>query len=212
MLCNDYLIGALNWHFPRRYWDARLTVRSSEPVSSDVRNLVKEMIDNLCFHPSPDQKSFDLSTKIESGDLRIQSITLHRETRHSVHDYKDILLHLVEVHELNLSQPETKVDYRASLPPVPNTTSPGCKIWWEVSLSSMLAADTFKQNEELELGDLASWTPEEVCNNSVKDLSYVTRDLVQQIDAVGWLNKGPRGASGTKTSDKETPPDLLLYW
>lgn len=185
-------------------------MRSSEQVSSDIRNLVKEMVDNLCIHPSLDQKTFDLSTKIESGDLRIRSITLHRETRHSVADYKDILLHLLEVHELNLSQPETKVDYQASLPPVPNTTSPGCKIWWEVSLSSMLAADTFKQNEELELGDLASWTPEKFGKNSVKDLSYVTRDLVQQIDAVGSLNKGPRGGSGTKTSDKEKPQDM--YW
>ena len=173
-------------------------------MSSDIRSLVKEMVDNLCIRPSADQKPFHLSTKIESGDLSIKSIYLHKETRHSVHDYKDILLHLLEVHELDLvSQPEPKVDYRATLPPGPDTTSPGCKIWWEVSLSSILAADTFKQNEELELGDLASWTPETVCKNSVKDLSYVTRDLVQQIDAVGSLNKGLKGATGTKTSDEQ---------
>lgn len=202
------MIGALNWHFPRRFWDARLTVRSSEPLSSDICNSVKEMVDNLCIRPSQDQKTFELSTKIETGDLRIQSITLHRETRHAASDYKDILLHLLEVQELNLSHQET--DYQATLPSVPNTTSPGCKIWWEVSLSSVLATDTFKQNEASELGDLARWTPEKVCKNSVKDLSYVARDLVTQIDAVGSLNKGPRGESGTKTSDKEKPPDV--YW
>lgn len=203
------MIGAINWHFPRRYWDARLTVRSSEQVSSDIRSSVKEMVDNLCIRPSPDQKSFNLSTKVETGDLRIQSISLHRETRHPASEYEDILLHLLEVQELNLWHQEA--EYQASLPPVPNTTSPGCKTWWEVSLSSVLATDTFKQNEILELGDMASWTPEKVIGKtSVQDLCYVARDLVERIDAVGSSNKGPKGGSGTRTSDKEKPADQ--YW
>ncbi|MCJ1469281.1 hypothetical protein MMC07_007914 [Pseudocyphellaria aurata] len=210
VLCNKYLIGALNWHFPRRFWDARLTVRSSEQVSNEIRNSIREMVDNLCIHPSLDQKTFDFSTKIDTGDLCIQAITVHRETIHQTAEYKDILLHLMEVQELNLRTQETKVDYRASLPPVPNTTSPGCKIWWEVSLSSVSAADKLKQNDALELGDLASWMPDQVVGNSVADLSYVARDLVERIDAVGSLNKGPKGESGTKTSDKEKPSDV--YW
>lgn len=211
ILCKEDLIGALNWHFPRRFWDARLTVTSSEQVSSDIRKSVKEMVNSLCIRPSQDQKNFDLSTKIETGDLRIQSIILHRETRHAVSDYADILLHLLEVQELNLFHQEGKVEYQASLPPVPNTSSPGCGSWWEVSLSSVLATDAFKQNQVLELGDSASWTPEEVIGkNSVKDLSYVARDLVERIDAVGSLNKGPKGGSGTKSSDQGKSTEV--YW
>lgn len=187
-----------------------MTVKSSEQVGNHIRNSVKEMVDNLCIHPSLDQKTFDFSTKIDTGDLCIQAITVHRESIHQNAEYKDILLHLVEVQELNIWTQETKMDYRASLPPVPNTTSPGCKIWWEVSLSSITAAEIFKQNEALELGDLASWTPDQIVGNSVPDLSYAARDLVERIDAVGSLNKGPKGESGTKTSDKERPPDV--YW
>lgn len=184
---------------------------SSEQVSSDIRKSVKEMVNSLCIRPSQDQKNFDLSTKIETGDLRIQSIILHRETRHAVSDYADILLHLLEVQELNLFHQEGKVEYQASLPPVPNTSSPGCGSWWEVSLSSVLATDAFKQNQVLELGDSASWTPEEVIGkNSVKDLSYVARDLVERIDAVGSLNKGPKGGSGTKSSDQGKSTEV--YW
>lgn len=191
-------------------------MRSSEQVSRDIRNSVKEMVDNLCIRPSLDQKPFELSTKIEAGDLHIQSITLHRESRHRVSEYNDILLHLLEVQELDIVLPQdSKGDCQAHLPPAQNTPSLGCRNWWEVSLSSVMATDTFKQNEVVELGGSASWTPEEVVSkNSVKDLSYVARDIVERIDPVGSLNKGPKGGSGTKTSDKEKereqPPDV--FW
>ena len=176
-----------------------------------MRKSVKEMVNNLCIRPSPDRKTFDLSTKIELGDLRINSVTLHRETRHPVSEYDDILLHLLEVQELSLWSQKNEVDYQASLPPMPNTSSPGCKIWWEVSLSSVLATETLKQNEVLELGDSASWTPNKVVGkNSLKDLGYVARDLLERIDAVGSSNKGPIEGSGTKSSDKGKPPEE--YW
>lgn len=208
------MIGSLNWHFPKRYWDARLVVNSFEPLSSDIRSAAQELVNNLQVQPCLDQKSININTKIENGDLVIKSILLCRETRHNVPEYRDITFHLSEMQELSLSpQSESKPVYEASLPPSqPSNRSQWCKTWWEVAFSSKSASETFKKNDGLELGEESTWTAQDVIGKEVvKDLSYVTRDLVERIDFVGLSNKGPKGGSGAKTSDREKP-STEAYW
>ena len=190
------MVGALNWHFPKRFWDARLTINSSEPLRDDLQNSAEEMIANLCIQPSEDRKTFELSTKVENGGLNINSVSLHRETCHLSTDYPDIKLHLSEVQELMISQPPTpeaselKVSYKAS---VRSEQDSGCKIWWEVSLSSICGDKMLEQADSFELGDQAAWMADEILHqNVVKDLGYVARDLVERIDAVGTFNRGPK--------------------
>lgn len=66
-------------------------------------------------------------------------------------------------------------------------------------------------NSPRELGDEASWTADDIIEtNAVKDLTYVTRDMVEMIDIVGILNKGPKGA-GMKASEmgQSTNPTMF---
>lgn len=177
-----------------------------------MHKAAQEMVDNLCIRPSPNQKTFQLFTKVEKGDLRIQSVVLRRETCHQASEYPNTVLHLCEVQELSLlTVPDTKIHYQASLDSKRSTSSLGNRIWWEVSLSSKVANETFKENEVLEVGDVAGWTAQELVGREVvKDLSYVARDLVERIDAVGSSNKGPKGGSATKASERPKPVEM--YW
>lgn len=149
-----------------------------------------------------------MCTKIEKGDLRIESILLRRETCHHVPEYRDIIFHLAEVQALHRPRPsDSKSKYEASLPaPQTNASGSWCKLWWEVALSSISATKRLKEIDGLELGEEATWTAHNVLREDVvEDLSYVTRDLVERIDYVGFSNKGPRAGSGTKSSEKDKP-------
>lgn len=64
-------------------------------------------------------------------------------------------------------------------------------------------------NSPRELGEEASWTPHEIMEtNAIKDLTYVTRDIVEMIDIVGMLNRHSKnaimGASGVGQSTNST--------
>lgn len=195
-MLNEIQVGAFNWHFPKRLWDAQLTINGSEQLPNGVRRAVEEMADNLFIRPSADRRNVALSTRVGSADLKILSISLHRETSHRSSEYHDIYLHLLEVQELIMTQNTSSGTYQANLPsPFPNGNT-GSKIWWEVSLSSKSVDRILQMDSPRELGDEASWTAHEVMKtNAVKDLTYVTRDMVEMIDIVGMLNKTPRGVA-----------------
>lgn len=81
------------------------------------------------------------------------------------------------------------------------------RLWYEVSLSSSVAEEKFKENVDLKLGDITTWTPQEMVEAGVfENLSLVARDVVSRIDNVGHWNKGPRGgpSDGAMTTPSTT--------
>ena len=90
------------------------------------------------------------------------------------------------------------------------------RLWYEVSLSSSVAEEKFKENLDLELGDFASWTPKEIVEAGVlEDLSLVARDVVTRIDNVGYSNKGPRGGpsdGAVTTVSTANPEEAPGFW
>lgn len=201
------------WHFPKRFWDARLKLRSFEPVDPEIQKAAQEIVNNLRIHLSEDMKAFDLGTKIEDGHLQIQSVFLRRESSHCSTKFPGIRVHLSEMQDLSVWQPTgPKGPYEASLHPPKNVISNGGKLWWEVSLSSTVVTETFKENGILELGSSAGWTPEDVLDSCVATEFYgVTQDLVTNIDSVGYYNKGPKGNSATKATEKDKKNERE-YW
>ena len=56
------------------------------------------------------------------------------------------------------------------------------------------------ENEDLELGEKAKWSPNEVASEEViRDLHDLTNEVVTRIDHVGLGNRGP----ATDTSSKQ---------
>ncbi|KAL8826331.1 MAG: hypothetical protein Q9191_003862 [Dirinaria sp. TL-2023a] len=191
------LFGSINWHFPRRYWDASLTVRASRPSSLQQRQAATSLVENLHVVPSEDQKSISLCTNIPSKALTIKSVQLRRETHHRSVIYPDLLLRLSEVEELGIEPPAFGNDQecRAYSKPRKQMVSED-RLWWEASLFSASAARAFTENKTLELGETAKWTVQGLIDGGVvKRMSFLARDVVTRIDSVGYHNKGPKGVS-----------------
>ena len=197
------LVGALNWHFPKREWDARLSVTSYGYLGDKYHDEVKGLITNLQISPSSDGTTLGLFTKTNTTELRIRSIMLCRETYHYSPVYSDVLLRLKEVQDLSVWQMTGKrQEYHASAKSQSEMANEG-KLWWEVALSSMAAAAILEENDKLEIGELAKWEANDLVSiGVVKDLSSSAKELVTRIDTVGYYNKGPKAGSGPRTSDR----------
>lgn len=202
----DMLVGALDLHFVKRYWDARIAITANDIVSENHKKAAQCIGDNLCVVPAPNQTHIDIFTKTKSKTFILQSIEVHRETRHRSTQYPDLLLKLSEVQELSfeLSPTGTKQgqDYHAWTKPKEEMVNDG-KLWWEVSLASVAAENMFKENEALELGETSTWRPNDIVDASiVRNMFHLGYAIVTHIDSVGYHNKGPKTGSSKEASEK----------
>ena len=206
------LYGGMNWHYPKRYWDARLTVHLSEHVSQEQCQAAQEIVDNLRISPSPDQRIVQLSTKCSSKILAIHAIQLRRETHHRSTNYPDLLLKLCEVQDFEIELPGLEINdhcraYTNSRKQMVHEN----RIWWEASIASATATRLMEENKALEIGEKTAWTVKEIIGaDVVRNMSFLARDIVTGIDSVGYHNKGPKIASVKEQSD--TPVPTLGFW
>ena len=196
------LVGALDWHFPKRAWDARLRLTSEKFLATDYQRQVKGIIDHFKICVSRDGQSLKLWTKTIDDNLSIESIELRRETLHPVTIYPDLILHLTECQDLQVrrsSGPESI--YSGSIQP-PKVMVKSNRLWWEAKISSTNADNILKENVALELGETATWTPSSIINKGVvRDLFAAVKETVTRIDHVGFFNRG-KDSAGSKTTEK----------
>ena len=149
----------------------------------------------------------DLVTQTTGTDLRIEAVTLRRQNRYRSIARLSISLCITEVQDLYIQRAADSTDLIRARAKPPAEMVHDNRLWYEVSLSSSVAEEKFKENVDLELGDVASWTPREMVEAAVfEDLSLVARDVVTRIDNVGYWNKGPRGgpSDGAMTNASTT--------
>jgi hypothetical protein len=190
-----------------------MVVNCFEHVSKEIQEAAQDLVDNLRIIPAADRKTFDFSVKSSGGSLRVLSCLLRREASHRSSEYSDILVNLCEVQDLSVWQPNgPKGPYEGSLLHPQSAAINAGKLWWEVSVSCDGMDKFLQANDHLEVGSTAKWTPADIlAADSVSHLCNVTRDLVIRIDSVGCYNKGPKGGSGTKTSDRDKKTEVV-YW
>ena len=189
-----------------------MVISCFDHVSNDIQDLAKDLVDNLRVMPAADRKAFELSVRSNAGKLQILSGFLRREASYQSSEHPDISVNLCEIQDLNLWQPHgPKGPYEGSLISPQSEAINAGKLWWEVTVSSVETERYFQMNHHLEVGSSAQWKPAEIlATDSVSHLCNVTRDLVVRIDSVGCYNKGPKGGSGTKTSDRDKKAEV--YW
>ena len=206
------LYGALNWHYPKRYWDARLAIHSSSHGSQEQLKAAEEIVNNLRISLSPDESVIELFTHSPSRVLTIQSIQLRRETHHRSTIYPDLLLMLCEVQEfeIDLPRPDNNDDCHAHTNSRKQMVREN-RLWWEASIASTTAMKFLKENELLEVGEKTTWTVKDITDAAVvRNMSFLARDIVTRIDSVGYHNKGPKASSAKDPSD--TPAASLGFW
>ena len=149
----------------------------------------------------------DLVTKTSGKDLCIHAVTLRRQNRYGSVARPSISLCITEVQDLYIHRAADSTELIRARAKPPGEMIHDNRLWYEVSLSSSVAEEKLQQNVDLELGDVASWTPREMVEAGVfEDLSLVARDVVTRIDNVGYWNKGPRSgpSDGATTSPSPT--------
>lgn len=196
------LIGTLDWHFPKRAWDARLRLTSEDLLTTGYQKQVKGIVENIKIEVSGDGKSLQLWTRTVDDLLSIESITLHRETLHPLTLYPDLLLHLTEYQDLSVRQPfDSKNIYSGSIQ-ASNVMAKANKLWWGAKISSVNATAILGENITLELGETAKWTPSSIIQKGVVgDLFAAAKEIVTRIDHVGYFNRG-EGSSNVRTNEK----------
>ena len=190
-----------------------MVVNCFEHVSNEIQEAAQDLVDNLRIIPAADRKTFEFSVKSSAGSLQILSGFLRREASHRSSDYPDILVHLCEVQDLGLWQPNgPKGPYEGALLSPQSVAINAGKLWWEVTVSCVEVETRLQANDHLEVGSSGNWHPADIlAADSVSHLCTVTRDIVTRIDSVGCYNKGPKGGSGTKTSDRDKKAEVV-YW
>jgi hypothetical protein len=192
----EVLIGSLDFHFPKRVWDASLRLTTSGVYSNRFQQQVDAIISNLKIFVSQGGTSLDLSTRTSDQELVITSITLRRKTSYSSKVYADLLLQLCEVQDLHVSRNEN--EYQGTIKESKEMIDAG-RLWWEASIASVSAGEILGVNDTLELGEVAKWSPHTITNRGVvRDLYSLAHEIVTNIDNVGFLNKGVKGSSGSK--------------
>ena len=208
----EILVGTLNIHFPKRYWDARIAVTLNESISDDHNVAIRTTIDNLCVVPADDQSSIYVDTVIDDKVLTLRSIELHRETCHRSTNYPDLLMRLSEVQDLHLEL--TKLDGPQkchAFTKAKKEMVEDMRLWWEVSVASVTATKMLEENQTLEIGNTSSWKPSDIVDAFiVRNMSHLARDIVTRIDSVGFYNKGPKTSTSTEAS--EIAASTLGFW
>lgn len=179
------------------------------------------IVDNMKVTVDP--LGIKFSTATVDQELVIRSVLLRRESAHSAIVHPDLQLHLKEVQDMSVQQlAGSGNDYRGLIQ-VPSMMISAGKLWWQASLTSNTATATLKENEALELGEVATWSPDSIIKKGViGDMYSLACEVITKIDDVGLLNKGLKSASDSKTATRtktspdtsvqEAPPGFLSYW
>ena len=208
------VLGALNYHFPKRMWDARLALSTATLVTDEsfafgaggmigemtsngrLLKAAKAIVDNLYIPPG--EKVLNLYTKTvnkdktPNKDLKIEAVLLRRENCHRSTANVHLNLRLTEIQDLVMLCPTDKKYSVHAFSQPPEAMVKNKRLWYTAALSSDEAEATFKENIHLELGELAVWTPETLVNGGViRNLSDLAQEVVTRIDNVGYSNKGP---------------------
>ena len=186
-----------------------MAVSCFEHVSNEVQEAAQDLVNNLRVIPAADRTTVQISVRSSGGSLRILSGCLRREASHQSSEYSDVLVNLCEVQDLNLWQPHGPASpYEGSL----SSPQGAGKLWWEIAVSSGKVDGQFEENGHLKVGSSAKWKPADIlAADTVSHLCNITRDLVVRMDSVGYYNKGSKGGSGTKTSDRDKKAETKFW-
>lgn len=182
VLSTEHVVGAIQWHYPKRQWDARLAVKTTEQVS-DYYDAVEAITKTLSVTPSANQKTVKLSAALGNTGLYFKSVRMVREADFCCLADPDLVMSCTEVQSLG---PVRERNRYSSLQRDTAALRKDGEMWWEVKLRSLKTVGQLQQNEKLCLGDLASWTAGDITQGeAVKRLQDLAADVVTHLDRIG---------------------------
>lgn len=212
VLSSEHVIGAVNWHFPRRQWDARLAVKVVEEVQ-DYQDALEAITRSLSVTPSTDGRTAKLYGELGGTGLTFKSASIHREMRFHCARYTDMVLSCTEVQ--NLGPARERYRYWNSLQDVESARK-NSDLWWEIKVASNEADGKLKPSRDLRLGDEADWKAKDVVAGKVQQLHYLASEIVTHVDGIGasMINKAAQSAAMVYPSPakKQAAKEIYTFW
>ncbi|KAI1133662.1 hypothetical protein F5Y10DRAFT_283931 [Nemania abortiva] len=191
-------------HCTKRAWDFQIVLSVSEDLNDVCGGFVEDLVRSLRVMPKNDRipeldVSYDKNYNIEILAVRTRNTacctpgvgtTNTNPTRSSLH--KDQRLYISEVWEMDrLSRVEgtQHIQLKFARYKESDDRPDTPLVWYEAALRSDTFSTAFQQNEKLEFGSEAKWTPEELYKSgAVDELVQKAADMVKNMDGVGYWN------------------------
>lgn len=218
-------VGAATCHFLKRAWDASFAVTASYEPEEDIKMAMNSMADSVSVSGGTNPV---IEIKSSDSHMLVSNIAIRRETTHLNHGSADLALHITEVQDLSVEEIPNHI-YRAFASSDESAIMNG-RLWWEASVSSTEVDQMLKENESLEIGEVALWSVEDLAkSNVIANLLDLTQQMVTRMDSIGFRllrassdldlsgSHSVTGKSkGTRSMTKEQTASFVLpnwsYW
>ncbi|KAJ5153806.1 uncharacterized protein N7500_009245 [Penicillium coprophilum] len=231
----EFSLGSVHLSFPSQVWDAAARVQGfieyitgADPELDEAARMMAKSI-----RVEPNNQNLRMLVRVPTeSKIRIDQVFMERWSRHPYcsERSKDLFLQISETQELfgtpSVLDPEIKVFQNA---PLEQMVKDG-KQWWQASIVSSKVDEILKSNSFLEPGEHnESWCPTdllgaeimnfnpstaneglstlgaEVGHSGIAAMFQLARTVVQNIDAVGYWNRGPASIDKrTNTSNERS--------
>lgn len=196
-------IGAINIHFPKQVWDAKISVSDTSTLDHDALSPFRAIADNLWIGAvdttKPNVESLyskrpDPCVSIVSAELRREIVYQARGTE------KDVSLHLTRVEGLEIV--ELAGGFCAFL--VGEEASGQSRTLWEAKLLSAEITKLFNEHSGSEIRGVSYWFASPSLKDPLHNLIHCADSIVRSIDDVGHSSRKRVAVSGsaTKSSSK----------
>ena len=203
VLSTEHVVGAVQWHFPKRQWDARLAVKTSEQIH-DYEDAVRAISASLSVVPDSDQTTASLFADLGDCGLIFKSASVVRAVHFRCLTDPDITMTCREVQHLGLAR-ERQRFYNSHIDREAAETDGN--LWWEVELESIDTTKRLQQDASLPFGVALNWNPKDITQGgTVERLHAVATQVVTQIDGIGARLKQAVTEVSSKTLTESWKP------
>ncbi|KAL8730614.1 MAG: hypothetical protein Q9166_003927 [cf. Caloplaca sp. 2 TL-2023] len=204
VLSTERLVGAIQWHFPKRQWDARLAVKNFERLH-DHEDAVNAVVSSLSVVPNSNHTTAGLFADLGNSGLVFKSASILRQVRFRCLTDQDITMCCTEIQKLG----PAKEPHRFYSRPVDRETAEtNGDLWWEVKLESISAIQQLQHINDMPFGRLADWKAADIIEGGVAERMYnVAADIVTRIDGIGaGIQKSATEVSSATFTESWKPP------
>ena len=197
-------IGAMNIHFPRQVWDARVAVVGEASLGEETTQSLRSIADNIWIHAADDTKPGleRLYSKRIEPYVSIISAELRREIVYKTRAAeKDISIHLTRVDSLRIADlPGGFCAFSAK-----EEASSHSKELWEAKLTSAELDKFFNFKPDSNVKDIEHWLRSAPLKDALHNILICADLVLRNIDDVGHLSrkKTNLSRSATKGSTKK---------
>ncbi|KAL8736516.1 MAG: hypothetical protein Q9181_002410 [Wetmoreana brouardii] len=206
VLGTEHLVASMQWHFPKRQWDARMAVKIREQIY-DYQEAAAVITRTWTVVPGVKQNTAQISAELGNSGLYFKSACMLREANFRCLTDPDMIISCTEVQNLGPAKERTR--YK-SIQTDPYKLRKDGDLWWEIRLRSSTINQQLRENENLTLGDLANWKAEDITQGDVvKRFHALAADIVSQIDGIGVAVNKPSVKAATAATSVAARSELL---